>query len=151
MPDVQSRDTRYIDLVKLDKTTSPIEETSIGGITDMPSISATKETTEDTTIGDKIRSRKVIMEDPPSFTLTVYWDPNETPQQNLQTAYDEETEEDFMIKFNDVSPVEEWELKAIITSYSTPYGGVGALLQQDYTFQLLENDYSEVITHNPSS
>lgn len=150
MPNIQSRDTRYIDLVKLDKTSSPVTETAIGGITDMPQISANKETTEDTTIGDKIRSRKVTMEDPQTFTLSVYWDPNETPQQDLQTAYDDETQDDYKVKFNDVSPAEEWEFKAIVTSYGTPYGGVGALLTQDFTFQLLENDQGEVVTHNPA-
>lgn len=150
MADVESRSVRFIELMKVDKAVSPETTTKIGGISDMPSITPTKELTEDTTIGEKIRSRQITIEDPPSFTLTVYWDPNETPQSDLITAYDDETKGDYRVVFNDVSPAEEWEFKALVTSYSTPSGSSGGLLQQEFTFQLLENDQNEVVTHNPA-
>lgn len=150
MPDVQSQDSRYIELLILDKSSSPVGETKIGGITDMPNIGPTKETAEDTTIGDKVRSRKVVMEDPANFTLTLLWDPNDSPQGQLQDAYDNETKLDLLVRFNDVSPAEEWEMKCIVTSYGMPYGGIGALLNQDFTFQGLPNDQGEAVTYNPS-
>ena len=149
MSDVQAQDSRYIELLILDKSTSPAEETKIGGITDMPNVGPSKETAEDTTIGDKVRSRKMTMEDPPNFTLTLLWDPNESPQGMLEDAYHNETKLDLLVRFNDVSPAEEWEMKCLTTSYGTPYGGVGSLLNQDFSLQGLPNDYGEAVTHNP--
>jgi len=151
MPDVQSQDSRYIELLILDKSDSPAEETKIGGITDMPNMGPSKETQEDTTLSDKVRSRKVVMEDPANFTLTLLWDPNESPQSQLEDAYNNETKLDLLVRFNDTSPAEEWEMKCIITSYGMPYGGIGSLLNQDFTFQGVPNDQGEAVTHNPSS
>jgi len=151
MPNVESQDSRYIELLILDKSDSPATETKIGGITDMPNMGPSKETAEDTTIGDKVRSRKMVMEDPTNFTLTLFYDPNDTSQESLEDAYHDETRLDLLVRFNDVSPAEEWEMKCLITSYGMPYGGVGSLLNRDFTFQGIPNDYGEAVTHNPSS
>jgi hypothetical protein len=149
MPDVNTRKSKFIELHSVDKTSSPITTTKIGGVSDMPAIPSQKETAEDTTISDKFRHREIVIGDPPSFTLTVYWDPDETPQNELRAAHEAETEDDYRVVFTDTSPDEEFEFKALITSISTPYAGVGGILQVDVGFQLNENDFGEIITENP--
>lgn len=134
----------------LDKTASPTTESVIGGITDLPSIESSKSTQEDTALADSNRHYKMSIGEPPSITLTVYWDPNDSPQNDLISAHQNETEEDFLIKCPD-SPPTEYEFKAIVTGYTTPSGGIGDLMQADFTFQLNENDHGDIVTKDPSS
>lgn len=147
---VTSYSTKGTTINILDKSSSPATESVIGGVTDLPSIESSKATSEDTSLGDTNRHYKMSIGEPPSITLTVYWDPNDSPQNELITAHQDETEEDFLIKCAD-SPSTEYEFKAIVTGYTTPSGSVGDLMQADFTFQLNENDHSEIVTKDPSS
>ena len=147
---VNSVSTKGMTINLMDKSSSPATQTAIGGITDMPSISSTKATVEDTALDDTNRHYAFSIGEPPSITLTVYWDPADTPQNDLITAHQSETEEDFLIICPD-SPASEYEIKAIVTEYTTPYGGIGDFLQADFTFQLLENDHGDIVTKDPSN
>lgn len=147
---VNSVSTKGMTLNLLDKSSSPGSESVIGGITDMPSINSAKATVEDTALDDTNRHYAFSIGEPPSITLTVYWDPNDSPQNDLITAHQDESEEDFLVKCPD-SPSTEYEFKAIVTEYTTPYGGIGDLLQADFTFQLLENDHGDIVTKDPNS
>jgi len=142
---VNSTSTKGMTLNLLDKSASPVTESAIGGITDMPSINSAKATNEDTALDDTTRHYAFSIGEPPSITLTVYWDPNDSPQNDLITAHQDETEEDFKIICPD-SPATEYEFKAIVNEYTTPSGGIGDLLQADFTFQLLENDNGDIVT-----
>ncbi len=124
---------------------SPETFTKIAGITDMPAINSAKSTIEDTSIDDSNRHYNYGIGEPPSFTLTLYWDTDDTEQAALITEHQDETESNYKIVCPD-SPATEYEFKAIITSYSTPYGGINDLLQQDFEFQLNENDNGDIIT-----
>ena len=132
-----------------DKSASPAEDSVIGGVTDMPNISSAKSTLEDTSLGDTNRHYKHGIGEPPSITLTMYWDPNDSPQNELITAHQNETEKDFVLKCPD-SPVSEYEFKAIVVEYTTPNAGIDQLMQADFTFQLLENDQGNIVTKDPS-
>jgi len=147
---VESVSTKGMTLNILDKSASPAEESIIGGITDMPSINSTKATVEDTALDDTNRHYAFAIGEPPSITLTVYWDPNDSPQNDLITAHQDETEQDFLIKCPD-SPATEYEFKGLVSEYTTPYGGIGDLLQADFTFQLLENDNGDIVTKDSSA
>jgi len=146
---VESVSTKGMTLNTLDKSASPATENVIGGITDMPSINSAKATVEDTALDDANRHHAFSIGEPPSISLTVYWDPDNSPQNELITAHQDETEEDFLIKCPD-SPVTEYEIKGIVTEYTTPYGSIGDLLQADFTFQLNENDQGDIVTKDPS-
>ena len=151
MPDVNTRQSEFIELVSVDKTVSPETTSKIGGITDMPSVLSQFEEVEDTTINDGNRHRKLGIGDPPSVSLTVFWDPEETPQNELRTAHNNKTEGDYRVRFTDVSPAEEFEFKAYVQAIGTPYAGINGVLQADVTFRLNENDQGEIVTHNPNS
>ena len=147
---VNSVSTKGMEIIILDKTESPAGESIVGGITDMPSINSAKATVEDTALDDTNRHYAFSIGEPPSITLTVYWDPNDSPQNDLVTAHQDEKEKDFLIRCPD-SPNTEYEFKAIVTEYTTPYGGIGDLLQADFTFQLNQNDNGDIITKSTSS
>jgi len=142
---VNSVATAGMTLNLMDKSVSPATESVIGGIADMPSISSSKATEENTPINETTRSYEFTISEPPSISLTVYWDPNDSPQNDLITAHQNETKEDFLIKCPD-SPVTEYEFKGLVTEFTTPYGSAGGLLQADFTFQLLENDNGDIVT-----
>jgi len=146
---VNSTHSKGMTLNLLDKSSSPATENVVGGVTDMPSISSAKSTVEDTALDDANRHYAFGIGEPPSITLTVYWDVGDSPQNDLITAHQDETEEDFKIICPD-SPATEYEFKGIVTEYTTPYGGIGDLLQADFTFQLLENDQGDIVTKDPS-
>ena len=128
---------------------SPEDFSKIAGITDMPAINATKSTIEDTSLDDVNRHYVHGIGEPPSFTLTLNFDTDDTVQAELITAYEEETNDNYRVVLPD-SPATEYEFKAIVTGYSTPYGGINSLLQMDVTFQLNENDQGEIITKDPT-
>lgn len=140
--------SKGIELQKGDGS-SPESFTKIGGITDMPAINSEKSTIEVTSISDDNRHYDYGIGEPPSFTLTMYWNDDDDQQAALITEHQEETESNYRIVCPD-SPSTEYEFKAIVTSYSTPYGGINDMLQQDFTFQLNENDHGEIVTKNPS-
>jgi hypothetical protein len=144
-----SYDSKGTAIYLLDKSSSPVTESKIGGVNDIPSISSSKSTLEDTSIDDTNRHYKHGIGEPPEITLTVYWDPNNSPQNDLITAHQNESEEDFKIKCPD-SPATEYEFKAIVTGFSTPQASVNELLSADFTMQLLENDHGEIVTKDPS-
>lgn len=124
---------------------SPETFTKIGGITDMPAINSEKSTIDVTSIDDSNRHYDYGIGEPPSFTLTLWWNDDDAQQKELITEHQNETESNYKIVCPD-SPSTEYEFKAIIPSYSTPYGGINDMLQQDFTFQLNENDNGDIIT-----
>ena len=124
---------------------SPEVFTKIGGITDIPSITSAKSIKEDTAIDDDSRHHGYGILEPPSFTLTLFWNPDDTQQSALVTEHQSETESNYKIVCPD-SPATNYEFKAIVTTYGTPYGGIDDFLQQDFTFQLNENDNGDIIT-----
>ena len=120
--------------------------TSIGGITDMPNISPSKSVKDRTSLGDSIRYYGHGIEEPPSFTLSIFWNPDDAQQTALDTAYASETEDNYQIVCPDDAGTT-YTFKAIVTSRpSIPYGGIDADLMFDVTFQLIENDNGAVIT-----
>ena len=126
---------------------SPEVFTAIGGITDMPNISPSKSIKDRTSLGDSIRHFGHGIEEPPSFTLSIFWNPDDAQQGSLDTAYTNETENNYQITCPDDSPATTYTFKAIVTSRpSIPYGGIDADLMFDVTFQLIENDDGAVIT-----
>lgn len=127
---------------------SPEVFTKIAGITDMPAVNAVKSTIEDTSLDDVNRHYIHGIGEPPSFTLTLNFDTDDATQAELITAYENETNNNYRVVLPD-SPATEYEFKAIILGYSTPYGGINSLLQMDVTFQLNENDNGEIITKDP--
>lgn len=126
---------------------SPEVFTTIGGITDVPAIMSQKSSKEDTSIADSNRHYGYGIGEPPSVPITVYWNPADTQQAALITEHQNETESNYQIVCPD-SPATTYEFKAIITSFSTPYGGIDDFLQQDFTFQLLENDGGDIVTES---
>ena len=126
---------------------SPESFTKIAGVNDLPAFMAQKSTIEDTAIDDSNRHYIHGIGEPPSITLTLVWDTDDTQQTALVTEYDNETECNYRSVCPD-SPASIFTMRAIVTGYSTPYGGINALLQQDFTFQLLENDNGDIITES---
>jgi len=126
---------------------SPEVFSAIGGITDMPNIAPSKSVKDRTSLGDSIRYYGHGIEEPPSFTLSIFWNPDDTEQGLLDTAYTDETQDNYQITCPDDSPATTYTFKAIVTSRpSIPYGGIDADLMFDVTFQLIENDDGAVIT-----
>lgn len=123
---------------------SPETFTKISGINNFPSINSVKSTLQDTSIDDDHRHYMFGIGEPSSFTLTVFWDDDDTQQAALITAHQNETENNYRVVLPD-SPATEYEFKAIIVSYSIPYGGINELLQQDFEFQLNENDHGSIV------
>ena len=123
---------------------------TIGGITDMPNISPSKSVKDRTSLGDSIRYYGHGIEEPPSFTLSIFWNPDDQQQSALETAYASETEDNYLITCPD-DPATTYTFKAIVTNRpSIPYGGIDADLMFDVTFQLIENDDGVVITKAPA-
>ena len=125
---------------------SPEVFTSIGGIVDMPNIAPSKSVKDRTALADSIRYYGHGIEEPPQFTLSLYWNPDDTQQTALTTAYTNETYNNYRITCPD-SPPTTYTFKAMVASSpSTPYGGVDDDLMIDVTFQLIENDDGNVFT-----
>ena len=124
---------------------SPETFTTIGGVVDMPNIMLNKSLKDRTSLDDSIRYFGHGIEEPPSFTLSIYWNPDDTQQNAIITAYGSETEDNYRITCPD-SPATTYTFKAIITGYGPPYGGVNDDLMFDAAFQLIENDDNAVMT-----
>lgn len=126
---------------------SPEIFNTIGGITDMPNIAPSKSVKDRTSLGDSIRYYGHGIEEPPQFTLSIYWNPDDTEQTALDTAYTDETQDNYRITCPDDSPATTYTFKAIVVNRpSIPYGGIDDDLMFDVTFQLIENDDGAVIT-----
>ena len=123
---------------------------TIGGIQDMPAINAAKSTKDRTDLGDTNRDYGLGIGEPPSFSLTAFWDPNDAAHEPIVTAHTDETKNNYQITCpND--PVTVYEFKALVTGYSTPYAGVDGDLMWDINFQLTENDQGAIMTKNPGT
>jgi len=114
---------------------SPEDFNTIGEICDMPPFVAEKNLRDQTCLDSTVREYGGGLFDPPSVTLTMFWDPDDTYQSALYTAYNDEGEDNYQILCPD-SPATTWSFSAKIIGFTTPYGGVDADLQWDVTFQL---------------
>ena len=141
---LNSTHTKGVTLKKSDGA-SPEVYTTIGGVTNMPQIMSQKSILEDTSIADDNRHHMYGIGEPPSFTLTVFWDEDNAPQTALIAEHENETESNYQLSLPN-SPATTYTFKAIIFGYSTPYGGINELFKQDFTFQLNENDDGAIIT-----
>lgn len=128
---------------------SPETFTEIAGIQDMPAISTAKSVKDRTDLGDANRDYGLGIGEPPSFSLTLFWDQSQTTYSTITTAHSNETEDNYQITCPD-SPATVYEFKALLTGYSTPYAGVDGDLMWDINFQLIENDQGEIVTKDPS-
>ena len=124
---------------------SPEVFTAIVGIQDMPAISSSKSVKDRTDLSDSVRDHGLGIMEPPSITLTCFWDPDDTKHAALITAHNSETKNNYQVQCPD-SPSTTYTFKALIPTYTTPYSGVDGDLMWDITFQLVENDDGVVIT-----
>jgi hypothetical protein len=130
---------------------SPEVFATIGGINDMPEIMSQKSTVEDTSIDDDNRHYNYGIGEPPGFTLTVFWNPDDANQTALITEHDSETESNYRVLCPDDSPSTTYTFKAIVTGYGTPQAGINGLLTQNFQFQLNENDDGKIVTKGTES
>lgn len=121
--------------LKVGDGASPEVFSTIGEIADMPPIEVSKSDRDRTGYDDTVRQHAHGIEEPGSFTLTMYWDPDDTQQNGLITAYTGESDDNYKVVCPD-SPATEFSFSAKVMGYSTPYAGIDADLQWDVTFQL---------------
>ena len=115
---------------------SPADYNTIGEIADMPAIAAARSLRDRTGYDDTARQMYPgTMEDLPTFTLTMYWDPDDGYQSELYTAYGAKSTENFRVLCPDSPAETTWSFTAYVVGFSTPYGAVDADLQWDVTFQ----------------
>lgn len=119
--------------------------TAVVGIQDMPSIASAKSVKDRTDLSDGNRDYGLGIGEPPSFTLNCFWDPVDTTHAALITEHSNETKCNYRATVP-TSPAKTYTFKALISSYTTPYGGVDGDLMWDITFQLVENDDGAIIT-----
>jgi hypothetical protein len=124
---------------------SPEVFTAIVGIQDMPAMSTAKSVKDRTDLSDDIRDYGLGIGEPPQITLTCFWDKTNASQAGLITEHTNETEYNYQVQIQ-TSPVTTKTFRALVPSYTTPYGGVDGDLMWDITFQLVENENSEIIT-----
>jgi hypothetical protein len=124
---------------------SPEVFTGIVGIQDMPAMSTAKSVKDRTDLSDSIRDYGLGIGEPPQITLTCFWDETNSSQAGLITEHTNETECNYQVQIQ-TSPVTKKTFRALVVSYTTPYGGVDGDLMWDITFQLVENENSEIIT-----
>jgi hypothetical protein len=144
MTDVNVTNSKGTILAKGDGA-SPEVFTKIAGIQDMPAINSSKSVKDRTDLSDTVRDKGLGIGEPGAFTLTLFWDESETTQVALITEHTNETKCNYQVQFPD-SPQSLRTFKALISGYSTPYGGVDGDLMWDVTFDLVENDNGEIIT-----
>lgn len=144
MTDVNVTNSKGTILAKGDAA-SPEVFSKIAGIQDMPAINSAKSVKDRTDLSDSVRDYGLGIMEPPSITLTLFWDPNETTQNALITEHNNETKSNYQVQCPD-SPSTTYTFQALIPSYTTPYGGVDGDLMWDVTFQLCENDDAVIIT-----
>ena len=124
---------------------SPETFTTIAGIQDMPAISTAKSVKDQTGLEDDNRDYGLGIGEPPSFTLTAFWDPDQTTYSTITTAHTNESKDNYRITCPD-SPASTYTFKALVTGWSTPYAGVDGDLMWDINFQLVENDDGVIVT-----
>jgi len=115
--------------------TSPEGFDTIGEIADMPPFIAEKNRRDQTNLSHTVRTYGTGLFDPPSVKLTMYWDPDDSPQNALYDSYVDEGEDNYQVLCPD-SPATTWPFTAKVIGFTTPYAGVDADLQWDVTFQL---------------
>jgi hypothetical protein len=148
MADVNVYASKGIELQKGDGG-SPEIYAKVGGVQDMPAIQTAKSVKDRTGIGDKNHDKGLGIGEPGNFSLTLFWDPDEASHSSLITAHNDETKDNYRIVCPD-SPATVYEFKSLISSYSTPYAGIDGDLMWDVSFELVENDYGEIVTKNPA-
>lgn len=114
---------------------SPETFTTIGEICDMPPFVANKNLRDQTCLDSTVREYGAGLFDPPSVSLTMFWDPDDAQQTALYTAYTDEAADNYRVLCPD-SPATTWSFSAKIIGFTTPYAGVDADIQWDVTFQL---------------
>lgn len=124
---------------------SPEVFTAIVGIQDMPAINSAKSVKDRTDLTDDVRDYGLGIMEPPSITLTCFWDYSNAQHTALITEHTAETKSNYQVQCPD-SPSTTYTFQALISSYTTPYGGVDGDLMWDITFQLVENDDGVIIT-----
>ena len=97
---LNSTHTKGVTLKKSDGA-SPEVYTTIGGVTNMPQIMSQKSILEDTSIADDNRHHMYGIGEPPSFTLTVFWDEDNAPQTALIAGINELFKQDFTFQLNE--------------------------------------------------
>lgn len=128
---------------------SPEVFTEIAGIQDMPAIKTSKSVKDRTDLGDTNRDKGLGIGEPGNFSLTLFWDPDQETYSIITTAHTNATKDNYRIECPD-SPSTVYEIKALISGYSTPYAGVDGDLMWDVHFELVENDHGEIVTKDPS-
>jgi len=108
---------------------------TIAEIADMPPFVAEKNLRDQTDLASTVREYGSGLFDPPSVTLTMFWDPADSPQYGLYDAYTDEGEDNYRILCPD-SPATTYTFSAKVIGFTTPYGGVDEDLKWDVTFQL---------------
>ncbi len=136
-------------ILEIGDSASPEVFKTIGGIQDMPAINTAKSTKDRTDLGDTNRDYGLGIGEPPTFSLTCFWDPDDEGYSPVTTAHTDETKNNYHITCPD-SPSTVYEFKSLVTGYSTPYAGVDGDLMWDINFQLCENDQGEIVTKDPS-
>jgi len=124
---------------------SPEVFTTIAGIQDMPAIQTSKSVKDRTDLSDSNRDHGLGIGEPPAFTLTLFWDPNQATYSTITTAHTNETKDNYRVTTPD-SPASNYTFKALVSGWSTPYAGVDGDLMWDVDFQCVENDNSEIVT-----
>jgi len=114
---------------------SPESFNTIGEICDMPPFVAEKNERDQTCLDSTVREYGAGLPDYPTVSLTMFWDPDDTYQNALYTAYVNETDDNYQVLCPD-SPATTWPFSAKIIGFTTPYGGVDSDLQWDVTFRL---------------
>jgi len=132
-------------LLKKGDGASPEVFTSVAGIQDMPAISTAKSVKDQTDLSDSIKDYGLGIGEPPSISLTLFWDVDQTPHTALITEHTNETKSNYQILCPD-SPATTYTFRALVTGWSTPYSGVDGDLMWDVNFQLVENESSEIVT-----
>lgn len=108
---------------------------TIGEVADMPAIGAARSLRDRTGYDDTARQMYPgTLEDLPTFTLTLFWDPDDAQQSGLYTKYGAKTSNNYKVLCPD-SPATQWTFTAYVVGFTTPYGAVDADLQWDVTFQ----------------
>ena len=114
---------------------SPEGFNTIGEICDMPPFIAEKTERDQTCLDSTARGYGYGLPDPPVVTVTMFWDPDDTQQNALYTAYTDEGVDNYQILCPD-SPATTWSFSAKVKGFTTPYGGVDADLQWDVTLRV---------------
>lgn len=119
--------------------------TDLAGIQDIPQILSSKSVKDRTDVTDTTRDFGLGIAEPPAITLTLFWDPDDTQDNALITEHANGTKSNYQITCPDTGATT-YTFKALVSGWSTPYGGVDGDLMWDVNFQLVENDGGAIVT-----